>query len=61
MIELIAAFGLALFLEGLLYALLPGYMKKIMILAISQNLKNLRKFGIIIIFLGLGIVALTKI
>ncbi|MAR79724.1 MAG: hypothetical protein CMM18_05815 [Rhodospirillaceae bacterium] len=60
MIELLAAFGLAIFLEGLLYALFPGYMKKILIFAISQNIKNLRIFGIIFIFLGLCVVALTR-
>lgn len=61
MYDLIAAIGLALFIEGILYAVFPMHMKKLMQFAISQNPSNLRKFGIFVIFLGLCVVTLTRI
>ena len=61
MYELIAALGLALFIEGILYAVFPAQMKKLMLFAISQSPSKLRKFGIFVIFVGLCLVALTRI
>ena len=61
MIDLVIAFGLALFIEGLLYSLFPVSMKKLMAFAISQDPKSLRKFGMLVIFIGLVIVAIARI
>ncbi|PPR77561.1 MAG: hypothetical protein CFH01_01478 [Alphaproteobacteria bacterium MarineAlpha2_Bin1] len=61
MYDLIAAIGLALFIEGLLYAVFPKHMRKLMIFAISQSPTKLRKFGIFVIFVGLCVVTITRI
>ena len=58
--ELIIAFGLFLFIEGILYALFPSKMKSILIKIKDINDKQLRSGGLIFAFIGFVIIWLTK-
>ena len=58
--ELIIAFGLFLFVEGILYALFPSKMKN-MLLKLNETSDNqLRKGGLIFAILGFAIIWYIK-
>lgn len=56
MILLLTALGLALALEGAMYALFPGAMKRAMTLALSQPPEQLRLAGLAGATIGVGVV-----
>ena len=58
--ELVIAFGLFLFIEGILYALFPSKMKSILIKIKDINDKQLRSGGLIFAFIGFLIIWLMK-
>tara|TARA_Y100000591_G_scaffold157075_1_gene135110 strand:+ start:56 stop:247 length:192 start_codon:yes stop_codon:yes gene_type:complete len=58
--ELIIAFGLFLFIEGILYALFPSKMRSILIKITDINDKQLRSGGLIFAFIGFVIIWLMK-
>ena len=58
--ELIIAFGLFLFIEGILYALFPSKMKSILIKIKDINVKQLRSGGLIFAFIGFLIIWFMK-
>jgi uncharacterized protein YjeT (DUF2065 family) len=58
--ELIIAFGLFLFVEGILYALFPSKMKN-MLLKLNETSNNqLRKGGLIFAIIGFAIIWYIK-
>ena len=58
--ELIIAFGLFLFIEGILYALFPSKMKS-MLLKLNETSDNqLRKGGLIFAIIGFAIIWYIK-
>ena len=58
--ELIIAFGLFLFVEGILYALFPSKMKN-MLLKLNETSDNqLRKSGLIFAIIGFAIIWYIK-
>ena len=58
--ELIIAFGLFLFVEGILYALIPSKMKN-MLLKLNETSDNqLRKGGLIFAVIGFAIIWYIK-
>ena len=58
--ELIIAFGLFLFVEGILYALFPSKMKN-MLLKLNETSDNqLRKGGLIFAIIGFAIIYYIK-
>jgi uncharacterized protein YjeT (DUF2065 family) len=58
--ELIIAFGLFLFIEGILYALFPSKMKN-MLLKLNETSDNqLRKGGLIFAIIGFAIIWYIK-
>ena len=54
--ELVIAFGLLLFIEGLLYALFPSKMKNMLKTIEKMEVSQLRTGGLIFAFLGFVIV-----
>ena len=54
--ELIIAFGLFLFIEGILYALFPSKMKNMLKVIEKVELSQLRTGGLIFALIGFGIV-----
>ena len=58
--EMIIAFGLFLFIEGILYALFPSKMKSILIKIKDINDKQLRSGGLIFAFIGFLIIWFMK-
>ena len=58
--ELIIAFGLFLFIEGIFYALFPSKMKSILIKIKDINDKQLRSGGLIFAFIGFLIIWFMK-
>ena len=58
--ELIIAFGLFLFIEGILYALFPSKMKSILVKIKDINVKQLRSGGLIFAFIGFLIIWFMK-
>ena len=58
--ELIIAFGLFLFIEGILYAIFPSKMKSILSKIKDINEKQLRGGGFIFAFLGVLIIWFIK-
>ena len=58
--ELIIAFGLFLFIEGILYALFPSKMKSILIKAKDAKLRHLRMGGLVFTLIGFAIVWYMK-
>ncbi|MAU40572.1 MAG: hypothetical protein CMF31_03020 [Kordiimonas sp.] len=61
MTELLVAFGLVLVLEGLLYALFPGGMKRTMAAALAQPETTIITMGVVAIAIGVLVVWLVKI
>lgn len=58
--ELSLAFGLVLFIEGLLYGLFPDGMKRMIEVVAEQPSSVLRTTGLAIAVLGLGIVWMER-
>ena len=58
--ELIIAFGLFLFIEGILYALFPSKMKSILVKIKDINVKQLSSGGLIFAFIGFLIIWFMK-
>jgi uncharacterized protein len=58
--ELIVAFGLFLFLEGILYALFPSKMKNILLKLKEVNNTQLRSGGLIFAIIGFIIIWYIK-
>ena len=58
--ELIIAFGLLLFIEGILYALFPSKMKNMLKLIEKIELTQLRTGGLIFALIGFGIIWYVK-
>jgi len=54
--ELVIAFGLLLFIEGILYALFPSKMKNMLKTIEKMEVSQLRTGGLIFAFLGFVIV-----
>jgi len=48
------ALGLMAVFEGVLYALFPGHMKRMMEMALTQPEDSLRMFGLMVAFLGVA-------
>ena len=58
--DLIAAIGLVLVLEGMLYAVFPGGLKRMMSLAQSLPDETLRRSGLVALALGVVIIWLVR-
>jgi len=58
--ELIIAFGLLLFIEGLLYALFPSKMKNMLKIIEKVEVNQLRTGGLIFALIGFAIIWFTK-
>ena len=58
--ELIIAFGLFLFIEGILYALFPSKMKSILLKAQDAKVNHLRIGGLIFTIIGFIIIWYMK-
>ena len=58
--DLIVAIGLVLVLEGMLYAVFPGALKRMMSLAQSLPDETLRRSGLVALALGVVIVWLVR-
>ena len=58
--ELIIAFGLFLFIEGILYALFPSKMKSILLKAKDAKVSQLRTGGLIFALFGFIIIWYMK-
>ena len=54
--ELVIAFGLLLFIEGILYALFPSQMKNMLKTIEKMEVNQLRTGGLIFAFIGFAIV-----
>jgi len=57
---LIVAVGLVFVIEGLLYALAPGMMRRMMATALSLPPESLRKGGVFAVAFGVALVWLVK-
>jgi uncharacterized protein YjeT (DUF2065 family) len=60
MADLITALGLAIAIEGALYALFPEGMKKMMAAALGLPQSNIRIAGLVAAVIGVGIVWLVR-
>lgn len=60
MSDLIVAIGLVLVIEGVLYALFPSSMQRMMVMALTQPPRTLRTTGLIAAFIGVAIVWLIR-
>ena len=58
--DLIAALGLVLVLEGVLYALFPDAMRRWVVRMVQQSAASLRLAGLASAFIGLVIVRLVR-
>jgi|TARA_B110000003_G_C16463419_1_gene462802 uncharacterized protein len=58
--ELIIAFGLFLFIEGILYALFPSKMKNMLLKLNDINNSQLRTGGLVFTIIGFVIIWFTK-
>lgn len=59
-LTLLIAFCLVLVIEGLLYALFPDQVKRLMAMALSIPQENLRIFGLLIAITGIVLIYLIK-
>ena len=59
-LDLFAALGLALVIEGAAYALFPDAMRKMMDQILSLSVANVRTIGLITAFAGFAIVWLVR-
>lgn len=60
MADLLTALGLAVAIEGLLYALFPNAMKKMMLQVLAQPQSSLRTAGLVAAIAGVGVVWLIR-
>jgi uncharacterized protein len=60
MSDLFAALGLAMFIEGILYALFPEGMKRVVLQILSKPQSHLRTAGLAMAILGVGTVWLVR-
>ena len=60
MMDLLTALGVAIALEGAIYALFPGAMKRFMVRVLAEPPSHLRAAGLIAAALGVGIVWLVR-
>ncbi len=60
MTEIVTALGLVLVIEGLLYALLPGQMKQMMLKAAEISPDTLRTGGLFAVGAGVAVVWIAK-
>ena len=60
MIDLFVGVGMAFFIEGILYALAPGFMKRMMAIAVLQKVPTLRLGGLLVAILGLLFVFIAR-
>ncbi len=58
--EFVIAIGLVLVIEGVLYALFPEGMQRMMAMALTQPSRTLRVTGMIAAFLGFAVVWTIK-
>ncbi|MGB0577064.1 MAG: DUF2065 domain-containing protein [Alphaproteobacteria bacterium] len=59
--DLVIAFALVLVIEGLLYALFPDAMKRMMVSVLSMPLSSIRSAGLLSAIIGVGIVWLIRL
>ena len=59
--DLAIAFALVLVIEGLLYALFPDAMKRMMVSALSMPSSSMRTAGLLAAIIGVGIVLLIRL
>lgn len=57
---LITALGLVLVIEGLLYAVFPDGVRRMMAIALTQPVGRLRAFGLLAAIIGLIVVAAMR-
>jgi uncharacterized protein YjeT (DUF2065 family) len=60
MADLVTALGLAVAIEGLLYALFPNAMKKMMVQVLAQPQSSLRTAGLVAAIAGVGLIWLVR-
>ncbi|MBT3559356.1 MAG: DUF2065 domain-containing protein [Rhodospirillales bacterium] len=60
MTDLLAALGLAIAIEGVIYALFPGAMKNFMAQVLAQPVSYLRRGGLIAAIVGVFVVWLAR-
>ncbi len=58
--DLVIAFALVLVIEGLLYALFPEAMKRMMMTVLSMSSSSVRSSGLFAAIIGVGIVWLLR-
>ncbi len=58
--DLLAALGLAIALEGVLYALFPDAMKKFMVQVLAQPISHIRRAGLIAACIGVFVIWLVR-
>jgi len=58
--ELGIALGLILVIEGVLYALFPGAMRRFMVQALAQPPETLRRVGLMAALFGFAVIWLIK-
>jgi uncharacterized protein YjeT (DUF2065 family) len=59
--DLVIAFALVLVIEGLLYALFPDAMKRMMVSVMSLPSSSMRSAGLLSAIVGVGIVWLIRL
>ena len=60
MTEFLTALALVFFLEGCLYALMPGRMQALMKMALEMDEQTLRRAGIVAMILGFALAWLVR-
>ena len=60
MTDLLAALGLAIAIEGVIYALFPDGMKKFMVQVLAQPVSHIRRAGLIAAAVGVFVVWLAR-
>lgn len=58
--DFLAALGLALAIEGMLYALFPNGMRRMLVQALTQPAGLLRAVGLVAALVGVGVVWLAR-
>ena len=54
------AFALIFVIEGLLYSLFPDAMKRVLAMALIMPAATLRRFGMLMVLCGFGLITLLK-
>lgn len=57
---ILIAFALIFVIEGMLYALFPDFMQRVLTFALTLPASSLRRFGFVMVLCGFGMVALIK-